>query len=488
MLKKLYGAPHNKFYTYGFLLLIFAYSPGVFKESFWSDDYPALTDPSGLGQLILKNARPTYAWLLSSSFSILGDPGNAWVLRSLSLIALLLIFVLVSKSISDSRYRNIGTLTIAVAFCLPSFQMYVHWSIAWPYLWAALAGLFSLHLWSSKQALKRVISVLLLALALTTYPPAALFFFASIVFTNVLNESKSQKFIAETIQGLRLLAISVSISLLVVFLTMKLTGSSPSERVKLVTLAEVPDKIIWLFTRPFVIGLRPFAIDSPSPIFGIITSLPVLLLLVLGIARQSRQLQEGFLYRSTAVVFPLLLTLIPIIVTSDNQIEFRILPGYSWGVAAIASFFLFMEVKTWPKIFGSVKRLENVSLFLIGTILSLVAIVSVNVHYSELFGGPYQKKNTFLNSKISSCLNYGRPQKIIILPPKEAFPSLPRLGVFSMSTDLASSWVPQPNVELLLKKRSLKIPVEYLEIRPAKTESTTTVCVIDLEEFRKFLN
>lgn len=488
MLKKMNHAPHRIFYAYGFLILIFAYSPGVFKESFWSDDYSALADPSGLSQLILNNARPTYAWLLSSSFSILGDPGNAWILRSLSLIALLLIFILISKSISESKYRNIGTLAIAFALCLPSFQMYVHWSIAWPYLWAALAGLFSFHLWTSKQTLKRAISVLLLVLALTTYPPTALFFFASIVFTNILNESKSQKFISETIQGLRLLTISVFVSLLVVIVTMKLSGSSPSERVKLVTVAEVPDKIIWLLTRPLVVGLRPFAIDSPAAIFGIMSSLPVLLLVVLGIARQSRKLEERFFYRSIAITIPLLLTLIPIIVTSDNQIEFRILPGYCWGVAAIASFFLFVEIETWLKIFGTRKRLEDVSLILIGATLSLVAIASVNIHYAELFGVPYQKKNTFLNSKIYSCLNHEIPQKILILPPKETFPSLPRLGVFSMSTDLASSWVPQPNVELLLKERSLKIPVEYLEIRPSKIESTSTICVIDLEEFRKSLS
>jgi hypothetical protein len=56
-----------------------------------------------------------------------------------------------------------------------------------------------------------------------------------------------------------------------------------------------------------------------------------------------------------------------------------------------------------------------------------------------------------------------------------------------MSTDLASSWVPKPNVELLLEKKGIKGTVQYLELRPALADLDTAACIIDLEEFRKSL-
>jgi hypothetical protein len=59
--------------------------------------------------------------------------------------------------------------------------------------------------------------------------------------------------------------------------------------------------------------------------------------------------------------------------------------------------------------------------------------------------------------------------------------------VFSMSSDLASSWVPKPNVELLLSLRNIKASVTYLGIRPADEEVLAASCIIDLEDFRKSL-
>jgi|694.fasta_scaffold74991_2 hypothetical protein len=87
----------------------------------------------------------------------------------------------------------------------------------------------------------------------------------------------------------------------------------------------------------------------------------------------------------------------------------------------------------------------------------------------------------------SSCFSKGIVENVVILPPKEPFPSFQRLGVFSMATDLASIWVPKSNVELLLKLRKLERPVEYLASRPNSTKVPKTQCVIDLEKYRKLL-
>lgn len=477
----------NRAKAVGIIIILTAYAPGVFKESFWSDDYPALMDTPGLVDHLLRDARPTAAALLSTSFSLINDPASAWTLRCLALVSLLLIFLFITNLIYFSKYREFGTLSIAVAFCLPSIQMYIHWSTTWFYLLAALAGLYAFHFWSSKFTSQKIFAVFLLVLALTTYPPAALFFFAVIAVSNIINDSKNYKLFAEALQGVILLLISGLMSILVIIVTMQMANISPNRRVKLVTLSEIPEKISWLATRPIVIGLRPFVIDSPSVKVALLTSIPVLLIIFFGIRRQSHHLGESVIYRGLGVALLFLLSLAPIVITSDNQIEFRILPGYSWGTAAIATYFLFTMIASWIISLKINTRLEVASMLVVPTILSVAAIATVNSHYTDFFGDPYQKKNAFLNTKISSCFGSASIKRVIIVPPKIPFPVLPRLGVFSMSTDLASGWVPKPNVELLLRQANIEVPVIYVEIRPLNINVTVTDCAIDLEEFRKSL-
>ncbi len=477
----------SKFRLGGIFIILLAYAPGVFKESFWSDDYPALMDTSGSANHMFKDARPTAAALLSISFSPLNDPSSAWILRSFALLALLLIFLFVSKRISESKYGNLGIFSIAIALCLPSFQMYIHWNVTWFCLWASLAGLYAFQFWSSQLISKKVFAVFLLTLALTTYPPAALFFLSVITVVNTLNQSKIAKYFSDVIQGLMLLTISGLISVISTFSLMRIVDVSPNTRVALLGLTDIPEKIVWLISRPVVVGLRPFLIDSPTPMVAMVTALPVLLIIVIGIKRQTVNLGEKFLYRFFGIAFPLVLTLIPIILTSDNQIEFRVLPGFSWGIAVLASYFLLVIISDWLNRFKINEKLKVSALLITLSILAVISIASINMHYSDFFGGPYRMKNTFLNAEISSCLSSGTLRSVTVLPPEKPFPVLPRLGVFSMSTDLASSWVPKPNVELLLKQRNIAVPATYLNTRPLDIRASATECVIDLEEFRKLL-
>jgi len=233
--------------------------------------------------------------------------------------------------------------------------------------------------------------------------------------------------------------------------------------------------------------VAPIMIDSPTPKIALITALPVIVILIFGIKRQSQHLGESIFYRGIWVALPLVLTLIPLMITSDNQIEFRVLPGYSWGIAALASFFLLVFIDLLLRPLIANVKVRGFTLLIAPAALSLVAVLTINSHYTDLFGAPYQKKNAFLNTSISSCLKSGSIKSVLILPPKLPFPSFQRLGVFSMSTDLASEWVPKPNVELLLRQRGINAPVAYRTTRPLVGEVAETECVIDLEEFRKLL-
>jgi hypothetical protein len=366
--------------------------------------------------------------------------------------------------------------------------MYIHWANTWSFLWASLIGLIAFDLWMTNSTSKKMFAVILLALALTIYPPAALFYFSVISVSNVINECKSAKLFSDAMRGLTLLLISGLVSIFLAFVTMQIVGVSPNDRVGLVSLFGIPEKVMWLLSRPLVIGLRPFTIDSPTPLFALITSIPVILILFFGVRRQSGQQKELFFVRTSVIVVPLLLTLTPIVITADNQIEFRLLSGYCWGTLAIATYFFLLGIQRY---FASLKittNLEKVGVFVTSGVLLVVAVFTVNLHYVQFFGSPYQQKTTFLNSRISLCVDEQFVEKVLIVPPKLPFPSYKRLGVFSMSTDLASPWVPKANVEVLLKERNLRIAVSYREPRPSTIKVQKTQCVIDLEEFRQILN
>lgn len=469
------------------LLLTVAYAPGVFKESFWSDDYPALMDTPGIVDHLLRDARPTSAGLLSISFSQLRSPQNAWVLRLLALLGLFLLYLVIARSISSLKNSWAANFSIAIALCIPTFQMYIHWSIAWFYPWATLWGVLAFRFWRSNELLKRFFGVLFLTLALTTYPPAALFFMAMIAVVGVFNNSKSREILVEIIHGMILLAVSTVTSTLAIFLAMHFSNTSASQRVSFITFSDIPQKITWLLSRPLVVGLRPFLVDSPAPFWALFTAFPLLLVLFIGLKRQANRMGESIWLRGPAVVLPMLLSLIPLVITADNQIEFRILPGYCWGTLSIGIFLLLNEVESSlakTKLRESGKKYVMLTL---PVILTFVAVFTINLHYWQLFGGPYQKKTDFLNEKISLCASTADFGDVVIVPPKVPFPSLPRLGVFSTVTDLASEWVPVPNVQILLKQHQLNASVTYLPIRPPRLPIEDGVCLIDLEEYANLL-
>ena len=447
----------------------------------------SLVNRNEVVKLLLSDARPAAAVAIIFGFSLINGPGEAWILRGLALIALIILFLLIAKRIDKSKQRSFGIFSVAISFCLPSFQMYIHWSHTWSFLWAALASLLAFSFWATGSVPKKILGVVLLVFALTNYPPAALFYFSAIAVINVLNRSSTSKIIKETIQGLFLLVISAVISMLVVATSLLHSQVQPTGRVRLISFHEVPDKILWVLTRPITIGLRPFMIDSPAPWFAFVTAIPTLVTIFFGIKAQAQSSNKSTILRGFSIVFLLILTLLPVIFTPENQIEFRIISGYCWGITSLAVFFILTMIDQWFVTANVQSRFKVIIPLIIPITLSLVCIFTVNTHYFELFNNSYRQKTTFLNAKISKCLNSSGVKEVFIIPPKRPFPSFNRLGIFSMSTDLYSGWVAKPNVELILQQRGSRALVRYLDVRPAVLDFTEENCIIDLEEFRKIL-
>jgi len=52
------------------LVILLAFSPGVFMESFWSDDYKSLVNRDEVVDLLLSDARPAQAMATIFGFSL----------------------------------------------------------------------------------------------------------------------------------------------------------------------------------------------------------------------------------------------------------------------------------------------------------------------------------------------------------------------------------------------------------------------------------
>lgn len=472
---------------FGALIICIAFSPGVFMESFWSDDYMSLMHTDKVVELLLSDGRPSQAVATILGFSLIESPQQAWILRASALIAMIFLFLSITAQIERSRRGNIGVFAIAIAFCLPSFQMYIHWAQLWSLLWAALASLVALRFWSTRGLARKSLGVLLLVFALTDYPPVALFYFAVIVIVNVVNVSKTSKMLEDSIQGFLLFIVSIAFSIVAVSLSLRLSQVEPTERVRLIGASEILDKVVWLVTRPITVGLRPFMIDSPAPWFAVVSALPAIVVIFFGVKAQVRFLNESNFQRFILIACLLFFTLLPVVVSPENQIEFRIIPGYCWGIATLVIYFSLIRINQWV-IKRKFKPRQKSTIFLVAPIaLILISVLTVNLRYFDLFYDSYQVKNLFLNSKISLCSKAPQIDGVTIIPAKQAFPSLKRLGVYSMSTDLYASWVTKPNVELLLREQGISAQVKYLETRQTVINAKTNPCLIDLEEFRLLL-
>ena len=92
----------NRIKAVGLFILAAAYGLGVFRASLWSDDYAGLIGTSGFAEHVLRDGRPTSAGIVYLAFTALGTATEAWILRFFALVALLLIYLFVDRSIKNS--------------------------------------------------------------------------------------------------------------------------------------------------------------------------------------------------------------------------------------------------------------------------------------------------------------------------------------------------------------------------------------------------
>lgn len=466
----------------GVIVLTFAYLPGVLLTTVWSDEYPALINPQGLSQDLMEALRPVWSILALGTFTLLSSPHLLWLGRLLGFFGIIVLYLSIVRFAPRITNTKSSKFFISLALCLPSFQNWAHWANAWPQSWAAAISLWAFYIFKKHNLFLKIGAVLFLTIAITTYPPSSVFFFGTLTIWVYENGIGNRQFLNELKNALKLLVSATALAFILSLFLLEVLGLDKAPRASLLSLGDVGEKISWVLTRPLVVGLQFYSINSPTILFALLTSILVVSVILFALFRQAYLLREKKLVRILLYITCLGMTISPLILTRDNQIEHRYISGYAFAVFCLFCLSLrSLQNKLTKQLSAAIKMPSARGVFM--ALLALAVIINTNWRYYESLYHPYQVKTSFLNSALKNCDSASLTKGIEIIPPKTEFTTLARLGTYSQSTDLASPWVPVPNILLLfpLSKRN------ELKIHYPGNLNLSQNCKIDLEILRKKL-
>jgi len=470
-IEKLFGLGKSPLLL-GYLLLTSSYLPGVLRTSFYSDDFPALIETKSTALNLVSDTRPVWGVSLFLFFSLAKLTGLYVIPKAVGFVGLILLYRYTCGLFRTSNHAHIHYLIIAIGFLLPSFGIWSHWSTSLFHSWCALLALVAHEKFKLKS---RRVSVLMMSISCLIYPPATVFFFGVIFYRAIAMNPTNSELLADFLSALKLLVISGSLSLLFAFSSMKILGLSPTSRVSIISLDEIPNKLIWFFSHPFALGFFPMSVHSPSWYqllsVGVPISLAILYVSIKGIELSKSRV----ILRFTLLFLLLVVSIGPLLISKDNQIELRLTPGISWAVFCTGLYGTYRFIETY---LNGIYRL-------ISGILSLSLIFftffGVTQRFQDFYFHQDKFSTDFIVKSIRACEQSGKISGISIKDNKTVFPVLPYLGTFSMTSDMASDWVPQNKTIFVLQRY---FP-ENSEVPVLMNFDNPEFCVIDLNDFIK---
>lgn len=462
------------------LSLMSAYGFGVIYITFWTDDFAGIADNQANSLHMIKDTRPLGALLLYITFEMVKfDFLFVVAFKLLGLIGIIALGHYLMNNLASSRV-SISDLAviISIGLCLPAFQVQAHWLHMWLSSWLALASLLSYKSWILGRRFRATI---LLACVFLTYPPMAfwIFTFGGLVF--FLSEKDSKKGLKDLYDQIILFLFGFILSRLVSLLVVNALDTDVNERVGFVSFTEVPTKMIWYMTRPLVTAFRPFMIDSPSEQFAFVTSLPFVFLffglLIISFVRRGTFTKEKFSQLFLFSLWIMIFSSAHILVTSNNQFEFRMVSNLHFGIL----FFILSGLVQIRLLRGARKKFLLISLL-------IISISTVNFRYYDLMFVPFNEKNEFVRNELMKCNSNDEYKGVQVITPTIAFPMHDRLGDFSIATDLSYSWVLEGSIIYVVESENFRrFSNSPIQIDNKGTNNRESFCKVDLNDFRKEL-
>ena len=249
-----------------------------------------------------------------------------------------------------------------------------------------------------------------------------------------------------------LVVMAGSVSLLIARTSMAVLGVEPDGRFHFIdSLPELADKLHWFASRPPAVAARPFFISSPSDIAGLLTAVPVLLVIVAGLllryeGRFRDRLASMVIFAGVATM-----TMFSHLIAPENQTEYRYMAGLivlTWVALVLA----FREIGGWALArIGNSRHREPMCVLVLAAVVG-IASVSARQNVEQVFLRPAEIKEEYLVEHLQG-FDPSLHTRIVVIDAAGNWPSRKNLGIYSVRTDLAHPWVIEPNVRLLLAEK-----------------------------------
>lgn len=409
------------------------------KQALYSDIHVA----------IVQDLRPGFGLIMVASSQLLANGFPLGLLFFIGAFGNLISAALLRKYLSDLNLPLIFQVLIPVGLLtLPSFQNYARDVVMWSFNWLIALILITFLLPRRKSRLILFIfSVILITL---TYPPLLgliVIFLATKDLASIaqLSNGKStteaklnKKLISPNY--LTALFLSSSTTVLLAFIYAIRSVGDVSDRTDLLSSAsEIKDKLIWISTTLFGTYMRPWAL-STTPI-ALFLSISISLCIVL-YARPALSKLNSRDKLICMVYFPFLCLLScgPQLLVSQNQFEFRSLPGLSLGGL--------IWLTSLSSLGANFRKSQSFSVFrrvVAGTIIGLATLNSYNAG-QQLWSKPTAARDEVLER----TLKVTQQSEFCQVIPESLRIRDSRLGVYSLRSDLALLWVQQTIIPAFL--------------------------------------
>jgi hypothetical protein len=450
------------------------YAFGIFSKTAWSDDYPALLDPSDVALHATRDARLVYGGLIDFLYNQFDSLALLSFIRLFGFLGLLLLSDLVLAKFLKIQNSISVVLATTIAFTLPSFQFSAHWAITFMMCWASYFAISGFALQESEKRVVRRIGLLSFICSLLLYPLMSLFVFAYLYVIWFLRQDSINALMMSLRKLFVLIIASAVASYMIAYAYLYFHGLTFMPRVGFVSIGEIPEKFIFFLSRPFALTYRPYLLDSPS-IVGFLTTVGIfmflLLLLFINKYKSFGIAFQHFLVFNIFVVF----TISPLLVVHDNQIDSRFVASNTW-LYMFMCIFLFMHLRHDSEL--GVRKYLALFVYPATGLLLIIGFATINLNFLNSYQNPFEQKQEFFRQQISSCNKELRAQKIVILQRTIPWGNRNLIGIYSQQTDLQSDWVPVGALAFYLKDAGFKfdsLPV----MKPKQISGSNCYVVLD---------
>lgn len=457
-----------------YLLLVYAF--GVFSKSAWSDDYSGILDPGAIGLHAIKDGRLIHGWSIDFFFSHFNTVQSLTFIRMFGLAGLILLNDLLIRKFLGVQSSSAVVVASTVAFTLPSFQFSAHWAGAFGFSWTAYLAILGFMLFNENTGLKKSLGYLVFLLSLFAYPLMSFFIFPFIYTVWLIRGAPIKALFKDTLVAIFLFVSGAVISFVLTAIYLNVKGLAFNDRVALVAISDIPSKIVFFFTRPFALTYRPFLIDSPTLSNLLLTLIVFSTFLIFLFWQKWKSFRAVFAHTLTLNLF-FIASLLPLLVTSDNQVEMRLVSANTW-LFCFVLVYLFLRLQTTIGVkvdfFKSKSQVVTISFLL------LLGFLTINQNFWQLYHEPFQEKQRFFQAQISSCTDAQIESGIVITSRTIPWPQKNLIGAYSQSTDLESEWVPVSAVIQYLKDSNIKIVTSPILVA---VNTNPGACVISLDKY-----